>query len=570
MDVQQIPVAGSNATEQDQEGTSAVVSACCGDNPQASCCGTTAATCCTGEAAQPIDTACCDRAAVVSSANAQPVEIARAQRDQANDPATLPVAVIGAGPVGLAAAAHLLARGETAIIFEAGSTVGASMLQWGHVRLFSPWQYTVDAAAGSLLEASGWRSPDPETYPTGRDIVEQYLTPLAALPQIRPHLRLHTRVVSVSRKGFDKMKTIGREHAPFLVTVRSADGREERILAKAVIDASGTYRSPNPLGASGVPAVGETALADRIYYGIPAVLGSHRERYAGRRVLVVGSGHSAFNAILDLVTLANEAPGTTVLWAVRRASVGHLFGGGENDLLPARGELGLRVRRLVEGGRLQLVTGFSTTALRASGNGIMVVGEDQVLPPVDEIIATTGFRPDLSFLSEVRLGLDPGVEAPVALAPLIDPNFHSCGTVRPHGVEELSHPEPGFYMVGMKSYGRAPTFLLATGHEQVRSIAAALTGDLEGAARVELELPETGVCNATPALRDTDVSCCTPATPQGVCCPPKVELPADAACCGAPAAAIQPAARADACCAGPAPAKETASACCAVPETATA
>jgi hypothetical protein len=456
----------------------------------------------------------------VSSANAQPVEIARAQRDQANDPATLPVAVIGAGPVGLAAAAHLLARGETAIIFEAGSTVGASMLQWGHVRLFSPWQYTVDAAAGSLLEASGWRSPDPETYPTGRDIVEQYLTPLAALPQIRPHLRLHTRVVSVSRKGFDKMKTIGREHAPFLVTVRSADGREERILAKAVIDASGTYRSPNPLGASGVPAVGETALADRIYYGIPAVLGSHRERYAGRRVLVVGSGHSAFNAILDLVTLANEAPGTTVLWAVRRASVGHLFGGGENDLLPARGELGLRVRRLVEGGRLQLVTGFSTTALRASGNGIMVVGEDQVLPPVDEIIATTGFRPDLSFLSEVRLGLDPGVEAPVALAPLIDPNFHSCGTVRPHGVEELSHPEPGFYMVGMKSYGRAPTFLMLTGYEQVRSVAAAISGDWEAARAVELVLPETGVCSVSGSTGGFVACCGSGEAEVGACCSP--------------------------------------------------
>ncbi|HZG66643.1 MAG TPA: hypothetical protein VEZ12_07855, partial [Herpetosiphonaceae bacterium] len=220
-----------------------------------------------------------------------------------------------------------------------------------------------------------------------------------------------------------------------------------------------------------------------------------------------GSGHSAFNAILDLLTLADEAPGTTVVWAVRRASVGHLFGGGENDLLPARGELGLRVRRLVEGGRLQLVTGFGATELRASGDGITVVGDEQVLPPVDQIIATTGFRPDPSFLSEVRLGLDPGVEAPVALAPLIDPNFHSCGTVRPHGVEELSHPEPGFYLAGMKSYGRAPTFLMLTGYEQVRSIAAAISGDWEAARAVELVLPETGVCSVSGSTGGA-ISCC--------------------------------------------------------------
>ncbi len=262
--------------------------ACCGDNPQASCCGTTAATCCTSTATQPADAACCDRAAAGSGADAQRSVDIRTQSDQARDPASFPVAVIGAGPIGLATAAHLIARGETPIVFEAGSTVGASMLEWGHVRLFSPWQYTVDAAAGSLLEKSGWRSPAPEAYPTGRDIVEQYLAPLAALPQIRPHLRLQTLVVSVSRKGFDKMKTIGREAAPFLVTVRGADGREEQVLVKAVIDASGTYRSPNPLGASGVPAVGETALAEQIYYGIPDVLGAHRARYAGRRVLVVG------------------------------------------------------------------------------------------------------------------------------------------------------------------------------------------------------------------------------------------------------------------------------------------
>jgi hypothetical protein len=309
------------------------------------------------------------------------------------------------------------------------------------------------------------------------------------------------------------MKTAGREKAPFLVQVRMADGREEFVLARAVIDASGTWTRPNPLGSSGVPAAGERALAERIFYGIPDVLGRHRSRYAGRRVLVVGSGHSAFNALIDLVALAGEAPGTEIVWAVRRASLGQIFGGGQNDALSARGELGTRVRDLVESGGVRMVTGFRVTELRSDDRGVTVVGADGSLPPVDEIIATTGFRPDLSLLSELRLALDPAVESPVALAPLIDPNVHSCGTVRPHGAEELKHPEEDFYVVGMKSYGRAPTFLLLTGYEQVRSVVAALTGDWKAAREVHLELPETGVCSIAPLQEAVEkaASCCAPA-----------------------------------------------------------
>lgn len=406
----------------------------------------------------------------------------------------LPVVVIGAGPIGLAAAAHLVAHGETPLVLEAGATVAASVRQWEHVHLFSPWQYNIDAVARSLLEAAGWRAPDPEAFPTGAELIDHYLAPLAALPQLAPHIFVQRRVTAITRKGFDKMKTIGRENAPFVVFVQHADGHEEAVLAKAVIYASGTYSTPNPIGANGVPAIGEAAAAAHIFYGIPNVPGAHRKRFANRRVLVLGSGHSAFNAISDLAALGAEAPDTEIVWAVRRASVQHLFGGGERDLLPARGRLGTRVRELVEAGRIQLVTDFRAEAVTSTTEGLIVVGEHGSMPAVDEIVVTTGFRPDLSFLHELRLGLDPAVESPTALAPLIDPNIHSCGTVRPHGAIELSHPEPNFYIVGMKSYGRAPTFLMLTGYEQVRSIVAAITGDWEAARNVELELPETGVC----------------------------------------------------------------------------
>ena len=463
------------------------------------------------------------------------------------------IAVIGAGPVGLAAAAHLVARGESPIVLEAGESVGAQVLAWGHVQVFSPWRYNVDPVAGALLRASGWKEPDPDVLPTGAEIVADYLRPLAALPQIAPHLRLGARVLAVARAGFDRMKTAGREAAPFELRVRSAAG-EETLLARAVLDASGTYGVPNPLGASGLAAIGEASCRGRIFYGIPDVLGLHRRRYAGRRTLVVGSGHSAFNALLDLVELAAGSPDTAITWAVRRGEVGAMYGGGEADALPARASLGARLRALVGSGRVRLVTGFRTAELREGAGGVMVLdAAGRALGPFDEIVAATGFRPDLAMLGELRLDIDPAVESPRALASLIDPNVHSCGTVPPHGAGELRHPEAGFYVVGMKSYGRAPTFLMLTGYEQVRSVVAELTGDLEAARRVELTLPATGVCSSTPATTG-ESACCTP-TPEaaaaGSCCEESLAAPAGTSCC-APA----PAQAASACCA-PTPAVVT-------------
>ncbi|HEV2109250.1 MAG TPA: flavoprotein, partial [Thermomicrobiales bacterium] len=307
----------------------------------------------------------------------------------------------------------------------------------------------------------------------------------------------------------DKLKTARRESAPFVLHVRSASGDEAQILARAVIDASGTWTSPNPLGASGLPAPGERDLARRLWYGIPDVLGTHHSRYAGKTTLVAGRGASAFNTLIDLVKLAGQEPETRVIWTIRGTLDHRVFGGGEADQLPERGALGQWVRRLVEGGKVQVYEHAGVTRLERAGDRITVYTGERTLGPVDEIVVTAGFRPDLSFLSELRLGLDPALEAPTSLAPLIDPNVHSCGTVRPHGAVELAHPEPDFYIAGMKSYGRAPTFLLLTGYEQVRSIAAALAGDWEAAREVRLVLPETGVCG-TSSPSDSGVPCCIP------------------------------------------------------------
>ncbi|MFD4345643.1 NAD(P)-binding domain-containing protein [Streptomyces coelicoflavus] len=460
----------------------------------------------------------------------------------------LPVIVVGAGPVGLAAATHLIERGIEPLVLEAGEETGAAVREWSHVRLFSTWGEVVDPAAEKLLASTGWTRPDPATYPSGGEWAERYLRPLA--DALGDKVRTGAAVTGVSRAGRDRIVDADREQQPFVVHVEYADGREERVLARAVIDASGTWTTPSPAGGSGLPALGERAAADRITYRVPDLDDpAVRARYAGRRTAVIGSGASAFTALAYLAELAESADGagTRGLWVLRRGISASTFGGGTADQLPARGALGLAAKAAVDKGHADAVTGFRTEAFERDADGrLVLVGEDgRRLEPVDEAIVLTGFRPDLSFLDELRLSLDERLQAPVALAPLIDPNQHSCGTVYPHGHRELSHPEQGVYLVGMKSYGRAPTFLAMTGYEQVRSVAAAIAGDLDAADRVELTLPETGVCGGaglfdTPDAQPADGGgCCAAPEPQLVqLAPPTAvgaateDAPAAGGCCG--------------------------------------
>ncbi len=436
----------------------------------------------------------------------------------------IPVAVIGAGPIGLAAAAHLLERGLEPLIFEAGPTAGSAIEQWRHIRLFSPWRFNLDAAAVRLLEPTGWQTPRRTALPYGGELIEYYLAPLAATPEISSRLQTSARVLAVTRQGMDKTHVRDRDAAPFIVRVEHDGGEIRDHTVAAVIDASGTWSTRNPLGTSGLPAIGEDLAAARISSPLPDVTGRDRASFANRRVLVVGAGHSAANTLINLADLAKDEPGTTILWAVRGASAEKVYGGGDADGLPARGQLGSRLRRLVEAGSIGLHTGFGISSLKTLDTHLGVEAVDGRTLDTDVIVPCTGFRPDLDILRELRLNLDPAVEAPVELGPLIDPEFHSCGTVQPHGAKLLAHPEKDFYIVGMKSYGRAPTFLLATGYEQVRSVAAALAGDQAAADTVHLELPETGVCST-----DGGTSCDVPAASTA-----DLEGSDEGGCCAAP------------------------------------
>jgi len=420
---------------------------------------------------------------------------ARPAARPAND--HLPVAIIGAGPIGLAAAAHLLRRGIDFVILEAGDTVAASVRSWGHTRLFSPWQHLVDPVATDLLEDTGWELAKPDRAPTGTELVTDYLEPLAALDGIASRIRLGVAVTDVAREAMDRTRTRGRAAAPFVVRTRDAAREVADATYRAVIDASGTYLSPNSLSSNGLSLPGLADIADRVMPALPDVLGRDRAAFAGRHTTVVGAGHSAANTVLALASLARDEPGTAVTWAIRTATPDRVTDS-EDDGLPGRASLGTRARRAVADGRVTLLDGFEIAGARLAGDAVELIGRrggGLETHATDLVVNATGFRPDLSLYREIRLEVDDVVEAPRRLAPLIDPNEHSCGTVEPHGYRELAHPEQGLFIVGMKSYGRAPTFLLKTGYEQVRSVVAWIDGDIASAQAVELVLPATGVCS---------------------------------------------------------------------------
>lgn len=418
-----------------------------------------------------------------------------------------PVVIIGAGPQGLAAAAHLADRDIEVVVLEQGAGPASAVAQWGHVRLFSAWPELVDAAARRLLEPTGWVAPA-SGYPTGAEWIDRYLAPLAEA--LGDRMRFGMTVTGVARQGRDKGVSSGRRSVPFVVHAVDADGVESRVVARAVLDASGTWGQPNVAGGDGYPAVGERAASDLISYRIPDDVSA----LAGEHVVVVGAGHSATHAVLRLSDLARRAPGTRVTWLLRRGSANNVFGGGAGDELPERAALGARARKALDSGAVELVTGFRVAEFRREGALTVIAEDGREVAGVSRVFALTGFRPDTSILREVRIDLDTNLDAVAGIAADIDPNIHSCGSVGATGARQLAQPEQDLFIIGAKSYGRAPTFLALTGYEQVRSVVAHLAGDHEAAARNDLLLPDTGVCGGAGGFDQEASGCCAAPAPQ--------------------------------------------------------
>ncbi|MFF1877858.1 NAD(P)-binding domain-containing protein [Leifsonia sp. NPDC058230] len=326
----------------------------------------------------------------------------------------LPVAIIGAGPIGLAAAANLVERGIDFVIFETGEGIAGSVDQWAHIRFFSPWRHAIDPASRRLLEASGWTAPDEKALPTGGELIEKYLRPLSLLPSIAPRTRTGATVVAVSREGMDRTRTPNRGETPFVLRVADASGSVEEVAARAVIDASGTYLSPNSLASSGLEPLGLADVADRVTHALPDVLGRERAQFAGKHATVVGAGHSAANTLLNLAALALEEPGTRITWLIRTAGAPRVSSSADDDLI-ARAALGSRVERLVTAGRIEQLDRFEIARLAPIEGGVRLIGHrggELVEHDTDLVVNATGFRPNLDMLREIRLELDEIVEAP--------------------------------------------------------------------------------------------------------------------------------------------------------------
>ncbi len=423
-----------------------------------------------------------------------------------------PVIIIGGGPIGLAAAAHLCQRGMDFLLLEEGVRVGDSVAEWGHVKMFSSWSLNTDPVAASMLSSAGWKRSDPDKFPTGNELVNDYLKPLSQLPRIAPRILLNRKVRHISRQLGKRFTN--RSSSPFVINALNIETQEaERFYAAKVIDASGTWKSPSPLGGFGYKIPGEEN--ENIATGIPDVLESHRKTYLGKDTVVIGSGHSAIAVINDLVELKRQTGSGKVTWVVRSDNTEG--GACKPAILPGRGELESGARSLYEKKEIRLINNFYAQNISETGNGKLFINGiregRKSLVEADRVVVATGCRPDVAMTRELQLQYDHLFECPVGVSQLIvDAGARGEAIPAPHGYKALLHPEPDYYVVGMKSHGRAQNFFLMSGYEQVRSVCAYVCGDIEAANKVEFEYPEDGVCGGACA----EGSCCGPATGAGV------------------------------------------------------
>lgn len=392
------------------------------------------------------------------------------------------VAILGAGPIGLEAALAAADRGLPFTVYEAADRVGASVRDWAHVRLFSSWSLNVSPRVRRRLRDAGAEPAHGEGYPTGGEFLEAVLEPLAALPEIAPRLRLGHRIVAVSRDGLVKSDEIGtgaRAHRPFRLLAHN--GSVEAIeRADVVLDCTGSYEVPNALGDGGIPAPGEAAVetAGRLARRIPDLDDPETAAlYAGRTTLLVGAGHSAQTAVRDLAELAERRPGSRVIWALRGTASG--LTPLADDPLAERARLMARARELAAGAAdaVEVRSGVVVESLDLAEDAVRVSlrprdadsGEAAEHVTVDRVLALTGSLGDARLYRQLQVHECYATCGPMKLAAALlgESGGGDCLAQTGHGAETLLNPEPGFFILGSKSYGRNSTFLMRIGWEQV-------------------------------------------------------------------------------------------------------
>jgi len=400
------------------------------------------------------------------------------------------IAILGAGPIGLDAALRALAGGFSVTLYEAAAQVAGNVRRWGHVRLFTPWEMNLSERMQQRLAALGAPLPERGAILTGAELCDLALEPLARLPELAPCLRLGARVVEIRRDAPARSAELAspeRARRPFVLVVseggaagdHSAGGdhsRESFERADLVIDATGVFGHPNTLGDGGIPARGERALADRIERFLPD-FERDAEAWGGRTILLAGAGHSAQTAACALARLAAERPQTRVFWVLRSANPD--FGVRTDDPLPERAALAARARDLAAFASEALVPccGSVVEGLVEKGDRIEVTlrratGEERI--EVDRILSLTGGVGDFRLFRQTP-ARDPAVSAPTAVPTKVAATAGDLPGIASSG-EALLQPEPDFFVLGAKSFGREATFLFRTGYAQVDELFAALSG----------------------------------------------------------------------------------------------
>ncbi|MGH7731070.1 MAG: flavoprotein [Candidatus Eiseniibacteriota bacterium] len=401
-------------------------------------------------------------------------------------PARNTLAIVGAGPIGLEAALAALDAGFDVHAFERGEP-GAHVLAWGHVRMFTPWRMNIGPRSRAHLDRNGWTSPEGNDCPTGAEYVERCLQPVARLPALAGRIHAHAQVVHISRRGLLKGDAPGaasRREQPFRFLVRDPGGRESFLHAFSMIDASGVFGQPNWAGDGGIPARSEHYLAPQLSYHLDDVLGLARERYAGKRVMVIGAGTSAATTVISLARLADAAPGTQVVW-VTRGRGEEIFPPIANDPLSERHALYERARALARGAAEAVshvggarVEGLEFNSATHRYRVTLMLAEQPRVEEVERIIVNTGFGPDDSLYRELQVHECYASRGPMKLsAALLGAGVTDCLTAPAFGADVLANPEPDFFILGHKSYGRQPSFLLETGFAQVAEVVAKLTAE---------------------------------------------------------------------------------------------
>lgn len=399
-------------------------------------------------------------------------------------PARNTLAIIGAGPVGLEALSAAIDAGFDVHLFERGEPA-AHPVAWGHVSMFTPWRMNLGSSSARRLAAAGWTAPDANALPTGNELAERYLQPLSQLPEMKSRIHSHSRVVHVSRRGLvkdDALDARARAEHPFRLLVRDQGGRENFIHAFAVIDASGVYGQPNHAGDGGIPARNELYLAPQMSYHIDDVNGLRRERYAGKRTIVIGGGSGAATLVAGLVELAAQVPGTAVTW-ITREPANVLYPELPDDPLAPRRALFAAARGWIAGGEPSvrhlggaIVDGIQYNSATHRYTVSATCGELPAVEEADQVTVNAGYGPDTTVYRELQVDECPLTRGVRGISMAVRGAASQPGATADPAL--LAHPEPNFYIVGHKSFGRSPNFLLEQGYAQVSAVMAKLGADL--------------------------------------------------------------------------------------------